>query len=215
MGEIAQNHRIGRKKGRSKKLSTRIDFTPMVDLGFLLITFFMLATNLNKPQTMEIALPSRDKVNQEDQTRIKASKAVTILLGKDNKVWYYEGTRENNVDPVLNETSFSPTGLRRYLIQRNYDIIIKIRNLKQDKEQKKFSAEEYEKKRSEITRDKNAPIVLIKATDDSVYRNLIDVLDEMAICSIDRYAIADISPYDLDLISKLNPAKPTENDSKK
>lgn len=214
MGEVAQNHRIGSKKSRSKKLSTRVDFTPMVDLGFLLITFFMLATNLNKPQTMEIALPSRDKLNQEDQTRVKASKAITILLGKDNKVYYYEGTRENNVDPVLNQTNFSPSGLRHYLIQRNFDVMVKVRNLKIEKEIKKLSQEEYEKRRIEITKDKNAPIVLIKATDDSVYRNLIDVLDEMAICSIDRYAIAEISPFDLDLIAKLNVATSSGNGTK-
>jgi len=204
MGEVAQNHRIGSKKSRSKKLSTRVDFTPMVDLGFLLITFFMLASNLNKPQTMEIALPAKDKQNRADQTSVKASKAITILLGKDNKVYYYEGTRENNVDPVLNQTNFSPSGLRHYLIQRNFDVMVKVRDLKIEKEKKKLSQEEFEKRRSEITKDKNAPIVLIKATDDSVYRNLIDVLDEMAICSIDRYAIAEVSPFDLDLIAKLN-----------
>lgn len=204
MGEVAQNHRIGSKKSRSKKLSTRVDFTPMVDLGFLLITFFMLATNLNKLQTMEIALPAKDKQNQADQTSVKASKAITILLGKDNKVYYYEGTRENNVDPVLNQTNFSPSGLRHYLIQRNYEVMVKVRDLKIEKEKKKLSQDEFEKRRAEITKDKNAPIVLIKATDDSVYRNLIDVLDEMAICSIDRYAIAEISPFDLDLIAKLN-----------
>ncbi len=214
MGEIAQNHRIKGKKSRSKKLSTKVDFTPMVDLGFLLITFFMLATNLNKPQTMEIALPSKDKLNQEDQTRVKASKAITILLGKDNKVYYYEGTRENNVDPVLNLTNFSPSGLRRYLIQRNFDVMVKVRNLKIEKEKKKLSQDDFEKRRTEITKDKNAPIVLIKATDDSVYRNLIDVLDEMAICSIDRYAIAEISPFDLDLIAKQNVVTSSGNGTK-
>lgn len=214
MGEIAQNHRIGRKKSRSKKLSTKVDFTPMVDLGFLLITFFMLATNLNKPQTMEIALPSKDNTGKEDQASVKASRAITILLGKENKVYYYEGTRENNVDPVLNLTNYSPSGLRQYLMQRNYEVMLKVRNLKNEKDQKKFSREEFEKRRSEITKDKNAPIVLIKATDDSVYRNLIDVLDEMAICSIDRYAIAEISPFDLDLIAKLNLVTSTGNGTK-
>ncbi len=83
------------EKGKAKKLSTRTDFTPMVDLGFLLITFFMLTTSMSKPQTMEIAMPSKEKVSEEQKTTIKASKAVTIILGKDNKVFYYEGTREN------------------------------------------------------------------------------------------------------------------------
>ena len=214
MGEVAQNHKIGRKKSRSKKLSTRVDFTPMVDLGFLLITFFMLATNLNKLQTMEIALPSKDKPGQEEQTSVKASKAITILLGKDNKVYYYEGTRENNIDPVLKTTNFSPSGLRQYLMQRNYEVMLKVRNLRNENEKKKFPQEEFEKRRAEITKDKNAPIVLIKATDDSIYRNLIDVLDEMAICSIDRYAIAEISPYDLDLIAKLNLVTSSGNGTK-
>ena len=132
MAEIAQNHRKGPKRRRTKKLSTRVDFTPMVDLGFLLITFFMLASNLNKPQTMEIALPSKDKVREEDQTKIKASKTVTILLGKENKVFYYEGTRENGVDPVLNLTDFSPAGLRKFLIRRNYDVMVKVRELKKE-----------------------------------------------------------------------------------
>ena len=132
MAEIAQNHRIGRKKGRSKKSSTRVDFTPMVDLGFLLITFFMLATTLNKPQTMEIALPSKDKLSEEDQTKVKASRAITILLGKDNKVFYYEGTRENGVDPALHQTDFSPTGLRQYLIRKNFEFMDKVRELKDE-----------------------------------------------------------------------------------
>lgn len=214
MSEIAQNHRKGRKKGRSRKLSTRVDFTPMVDLGFLLITFFMLATTLNKPQTMEIALPSKDKVQQEEQTKVKASNAVTILLGKGNKVYYYEGTRENGIDPVLKVTDFSPTGLRQFLIRRNYEVMVKVRNLKAEKDKKKLSEEEFEKQKSEITKDKKAPIVLIKATDDSVYRNLIDVLDEMAICNIDRYAITDITPFDLDLIAKLTAETLTSNGTK-
>lgn len=214
MSEIAPNHRIGRKKSRTKKLSTRVDFTPMVDLGFLLITFFMLATTLNKPQTMEIALPSKDKLNEEDQTKVKASRATTILLDKDNKVYYYEGTRENGVDPTLHQTDFSPDGLRQYLIKRNYEVMVKVRELKAEKDRKKFSEEEFEIRRAAITKDKKAPIVLIKATDDSVYRNLIDVLDEMAICNIDRYAIADISPFDLDLIEKLNTVTTGTNGTK-
>ena len=138
MAEIAQNSRKGRKKRRTKKLSTRVDFTPMVDLGFLLITFFMLATTLNKPQTMEIALPSKEKIPDADQTKIKASRAVTILLGKDNKVYYYEGTRENDLDPTLSKTDFSPTGLRKFLIRKNYEVMAKNQGLKCRKRKKEI-----------------------------------------------------------------------------
>ena len=78
----------GKKKG--KKMSTRVDFTPMVDLGFLLITFFMLTTSMNKPQTMEINMPVKDKnLTEDQQTKVKASQTLTVLLTKENKVVYY------------------------------------------------------------------------------------------------------------------------------
>ncbi|MFT3738595.1 MAG: biopolymer transporter ExbD [Breznakibacter sp.] len=82
--------------------------------------------------------------------------------------------------------------------------MIKVRDLKQELESKRISAEEFDKKKNEIISDKSAPIVLIKATDESSYRDLIDILDEMAICNIGRYAIVDITPYDLELIKTQN-----------
>lgn len=201
MSEVTQDNKQ-KKKGRTKKMSTRVDFTPMVDLGFLLITFFMLATTLSKPQTMEVALPSKDKVSEVDQTKVKASRAVTILLGKDNKVFYYEGTRENDIDPVLVKTDFSPKGIRQFLIKKNYDVMAKVRELRTEKESKKLSDKEFDKRKDEIIADKKAPIVIIKGTAESSYKSLIDVLDEMAICNIGRYAIVDIDPFDLELLAK-------------
>jgi biopolymer transport protein ExbD len=194
----------GGKKVKPKKMSTRVDFTPMVDLGFLLITFFMLTTTMIKPQTMEIAMPSKDKVSEEEQTKIKASRAVTVILGKNNKVFYYEGTRENDIDPAVITTDFSPEGIRKFLLTKNYEIMIKVRDLRIRQEKEKMSDEEFEKERTTIISDKSAPIVVIKPNDDCTYRNLIDILDEMAICNIGRYAIVDITPYDLDLIKTLN-----------
>jgi biopolymer transport protein ExbD len=202
MSEVAQDNSKGRKKGKAKKMSTRVDFTPMVDLGFLLITFFMLATTLSKPQTMEIALPSKDKVEEKDQSNIKASRAVTILLGKDNKIFYYEGTRENDIDPELIQTDYSPKGIRQFLLKKNYEVMVKVRDLKLEKESKKLSDKDFEKRKDEIIGDKRAPIVCIKGTDVSSYKNLIDILDEMAICNIGRYAIMDITPFDLELLAK-------------
>src|SRR6201986_4690536 len=86
----------GHKKGpgvkKGKKLSTRIDLTPMVDLGFLLITFFMFTTTLAKPKTMEINMPYKDpNLKIEDQNKIKNSVALTILLSKNHRIFYYEG----------------------------------------------------------------------------------------------------------------------------
>lgn len=193
----------GKKKG-AKKVSTRIDFTPMVDLGFLLITFFMLTTTMIKPQTMEIAMPSKEKLPEEEQTKVKASRAITIILGKNNKVFYYEGTRENDVDPTVQTTDFSSNGIRKFLIERNYDVIVKVEELKAKESSKQLSSEEFDKQKLEIMGDKKAPIVIIKATDDATYKNLIDILDEMSICNIGKYAIVDLSDFDKELIKDKN-----------
>ena len=79
------------KKGKQKKVNIRVDFTPMVDMNMLLITFFMICTSLSKPQTMEISMPSKDHVTEAEQTKVKASKAITLILGEDSKVYYYFG----------------------------------------------------------------------------------------------------------------------------
>ncbi len=204
MAEVNTEGKGGKQKGKSKKMSTRVDFTPMVDLGFLLITFFMLTTTMLKPQTMEISMPSKDKVTEKEQTKIKASKAITIILGKDNKVYYYFGTRENNIDPKIEATNFSNDGIRKVLLMRNAEVMQKIAELKNQKAQNKLKEEDYKKKATEARSDKMAPVVLIKATDESSYRNLVDILDEMQICNIGRFAIVDITPYDLELVKKSN-----------
>ncbi len=194
------------KKPKQKKHSSRVDLTPMVDLGFLLITFFMLTTSMLKPQTMEISVPSKDKVLEEDQNKVKASQAITILLAKENKLFYYFGTQENGIDPEVIETNYSSEGLRKMLFQKNFDVMKAVDELK--KEKKKMAEEDYNKKLSELKASKSAPIIIIKAADEANYKNLVDILDEMNINNIARYAIVDITPYDLGLIdAKTIPAK--------
>lgn len=110
----------GKGKGkRSKKVSTKIDMTPMVDLAFLLVTFFMLTTTFSKPQTMEVNMPDKDKNNKE-QAPIKASKAITIVLGENNKVYWFQGVEENL--PKVEVSDFSATGIRKVLLQKNKEI---------------------------------------------------------------------------------------------
>jgi biopolymer transport protein ExbD len=200
MSEIVTQNRGPKKKGKQKKLSTRVDFTPMVDLGFLLITFFMLSTTMNKPQTMEISMPSNDKLTEEEQTQVKESTAVTVLLGKDDKLYYYFGIGTAEVTPELEATTFAPEGIRNVLLQRNEEVITQIRQLKMQRAKKSISEEIFRKKVSEIKQNKQAPVVIIKSTDEASYENLVDILDEMQICNIARYAIIDITGYDKELI---------------
>jgi biopolymer transport protein ExbD len=118
MAEIQPKGDGGGKGGkkRAKKMSTKIDMTPMVDLAFLLLTFFMLTTTFNKPQTMEINMPDKTKVEDDQQTKIKASEALTIILGKNDVVYYYKGLNDGTTQPELVTTDFSDKGIREVLL---------------------------------------------------------------------------------------------------
>lgn len=187
-------------------MTTRVDFTPMVDMMMLLITFFMLCTSLVKPKTMEINMPSnKDDLKEDQQNKVKASEAITLIFDKDNKVYYYNGIPE--ID-ALKETNYSDNGLRKMLLQRNIVAIQKVKKLRDDylahptnnafaeqKAKAKLDAE-IEKVRGE----KGVPNVIIKGTDGGSYENLIDCLDEMQICDIGKYVIVPIDDFDKKMI---------------
>jgi len=184
-------------KGKQKKMTVRVDFTPMVDMNMLLITFFMLCTSLSKPQTMEISMPSNDKdITEEQQTKVKASQAITLLLGSEDKLYYYEGQPDYKDYSSLKEISYKPDGLRALLLKRNRQAVQKVNDLKQQKLNMKISADEFTKQVAEIKNGKDTPVVIIKATDESTYKNLIDALDEMQICNIGKYVIVNIVDAD-------------------
>ncbi|WP_266203217.1 ExbD/TolR family protein [Pontibacter kalidii] len=113
MAEIQEKADSGKGgKKRAKRSSTKIDMTPLVDLAALLITFFMLTTTFNKPQTMEINMPVKPD-NEEEQIALKASNAMTIILGADDKIYYYFGLAEDN--PEVIESSYAAGGIRKVL----------------------------------------------------------------------------------------------------
>jgi biopolymer transport protein ExbD len=197
MAEV-QDKNQGKKKGsKQKKMNVRVDFTPMVDMNMLLITFFMLCTSLSKPQTMEINMPSNDKsITEDQQTKVKASQAVTLLLDADNKLYYYDGEPNYKDYTSLKETSYASDGLRAMLLGRNADAVRKVEALKQQKADLQIADSTYERRLSDIKGAKGTPTVIIKATDAATYKNLIDVLDEMQICSIGKYVITNIADGD-------------------
>lgn len=200
---MAEINNEGGKKGSSKqkKMNIRVDFTPMVDMNMLLITFFMLCTSLSKPQTMEISMPSNDKnITEEQQNKVKASQALTLLLADNGKLYYYEGEPDYKNYASLKETTYEADGLRKLLLNKNYDAVTKVRELKAKQANLEISEEDCKKQIAEIKSGKNTPTVIIKATDQATYSNLIDALDEMQICSIGKYVIVDITEGDQYLI---------------
>ncbi len=180
MAEMDTSSSGGHKKGpgvkKGKKLSTRIDLTPMVDLGFLLITFFMFTTTLAKPKTMEINMPYKDEnLKEEEKNKIKNSVALTVLLSKNHRIYYYEGIGDNpDVAPDVKVTYFTPEkGIRDVIIAKKNEVAAK-------------------KARQELT-GKDETTVLIKPDSNSTYSDLVNILDEMNINDVRVYAIIDIS----------------------
>lgn len=195
-------------KGKPRKIETRVDFTPMVDMNMLLITFFMLCTSMAKPQTMEIVMPTKDEnIADVDKNKVKDTNAITLILGEDNKVYYYLG-KPNYKDPSsLKVANYGgaedKNSLRSLLLERNKVGVMKVQKLKQLKYKKQISEADFNKGVSEAKNDKDGQVVIIKPTDESTYMNLIDALDEMQICSIGKYAIVDEEAGDKFLVKNL------------
>jgi biopolymer transport protein ExbD len=168
MAEMDTSSGGGHKKGpgvkKSKKLSTRVDLTPMVDLGFLLITFFIFTTTMSSPTAMKLNLP-KDTDKPDEQNKLKESAALTVMPSKANYIYYYEG-----LDPSK-------------LLQSDWK---KIRDVILDK-----------KRRT----DPKDFMVIIKPTQDATYKNTVDMLDEMKIDDVKRYALVDITPDEYKFIA--------------
>lgn len=166
MAEVNPNSgaKEGGGKVRSKKQSTRIDMTPMVDLAFLLLTFFILTTTFNKSRVLPLIMPDKADGNPPE---IMADNVLNLVLSKEDKVYWWTG-----ITPPARVTDFSSDGLRKILLER---------------------------------RGNPKLMVLIKPEEDSRFANVVDVLDEMTIARIDRYAIVDVTEDDEDIIAGLAP----------
>lgn len=166
----------GHKKGpgvkKAKKLSTRVDMTPMVDLGFLLITFFIFTTTMSTPATMKLFMP-KDEKDKEKQTELKESGALTIMLGKNNGIYYYEGFLKEDGS---NFKSSTYKEIRDVIINKKKAVMENGRRLGQPKD----------------TLDKDL-FVVIKPNSEATYKNTVDILDEMTINQVHRFALIDVT----------------------
>ena len=196
----------------------RVDFTPMVDMNMLLITFFMLCTTMIKSQTLQIALPSNEKVEKQDQNKVKKSEAITVILDSElnsegfpvkDFVYYYEGMPEvtqegDQIVSNMKEIAFMPNengkaqGIRAVFQQRNKQVLEKINVLKESWKAKQINDSVYQARAKEIRNDSTLtrPVVIIKATPNASYASLVTALDEMQINNISRYQIDRINATD-------------------
>ncbi|MCC9072855.1 biopolymer transporter ExbD [Flavobacterium sp. F-65] len=183
MAELNTGDGGGGKGGkvRSKKQNAKVDLTAMVDLAFLLITFFMLTTTLSKPQSMSLGLPDKEDNKIDQKIKVDENRTMTLMLGPDNKLVYYMGLLATPIAGPK-DIAYGKDGIRKELLSRKKSVL-------------EYSAAK--------GKPKNGIIVIIKPTKKSSYKNLVDILDEMAITGVETYAIVnDFSPEETKLVDK-------------
>ena len=197
---------------KQKKMDTRVNFTPMVDMMMLLITFFMLCTTLAKPQAMQLTMPSNDdtkQMNEEDKQVTKASHTITLYLGANNKIWYVAGLPNYEDPSCVKETSYGKDGIEKVLnehtTEEGINPIAKIKLAKKELDAKKneynskMTDEQYQEalkklKKGELPSGEKVPTmtVIIRPLNTATYENMVAALDEMLISNIDKYVIDNV-----------------------
>jgi len=165
----------GKQKGgkvRTKKKAVRVDLTAMVDLAFLLITFFILTTTLNKPKAQELIMPDKDDITH-DQLPVPESKTMTLLLGANDKLEWFVGKAGATPPKVI---GYGKNELRATLIEQNEKI--------------------------KASHNGQPMIVIVSPSAQSTYKNVVTVMDELNIVDIEQRAIVDILPVDIDLLKR-------------
>ena len=215
MAQIEQKDGGKKKKVAQKKMAIHVDFTPMVDMNMLLITFFMLCTTMIKSQTLQIVLPTNEEVKKEQQSQAKASEAVTLILDTEyngetpkvdpetgktiHNIYYYEGVADTlfqtskylRKEQFIGNVNHEPQGIRKILREKNKDVMAEYQTLKERWKNKEITKEEFDKLAKKNASDslKTRPVVVIKPGPNTTYEGLINALDEMNINQISRYSI--------------------------
>lgn len=207
MAELAQDDGGGKKGGkkRPKKGPARIDMTPMVDLGFLLLTFFVLTSTFAKPKVMSLVYPAKEVDPGPNEPKV--NNAITFIVS-DDRLFYYkgefypEGNTKGQPATVLTETDFGPTGIRKLLAEENQLVLRKKAELDGKFQRKEISDSTRTKELNDEKRKPEALKVLVKTDMKAKTKNFIDVIDELYIASIGMIAPVDIMNSEQALLDK-------------
>jgi biopolymer transport protein ExbD len=178
MAEISSNAGHTRQKGgvrRSKKLSTKVDLTPMVDLGFLLITFFVFTSAISKPNSIHLYLPA----GEEKTTQAGETTTLTIIPVGDDEIFYYHGMLKD----ALAANSY---GIARFAGTNSIGHIIRQKQL--------LLAKHPPFKKEDL-------MLIIKPNTDARYENIVNALDEIKINALKHYAFVDMDPAEKDVVN--------------
>lgn len=178
MAELNQDSGGGKKGGkiRSKKQGGRVDLTAMVDLAFLLITFFMLTTSLNKPNAMDVTVPDKNEEDLEDRLEVADDRTTTILLAGNNKIVWYSGLFDNPIEGP-ETVDYGAEGIRKVLLRKLVEV---------------------------PQRTGDDLIVVIRPSDDATHKNLVDILDEMKIVDAQKFSLGTILDMESEFLRQHN-----------
>lgn len=180
MAEISIPGNVNRKHAgvrRSKKLSTRVDLTPMVDLGFLLITFFIFTTTLNTPRAMRLYLPADGPPGETPMSTV-----LTIIPISGDRVFYYQGELADAIaGHQYGTTNFSITQGIGSIIRQKQQLLDKSR---------KYTARDM--------------MLIIKPDASAKYKSIVDALDETTINGVKHYAFTDLEQVEKEALVSLH-----------
>lgn len=179
-------------KKRAKKQSTRVDMTPLVDLAFLLLTFFVLTSTFSKPKVLRMIFPEKLDKNDPLVKQPEVKNGLTIILTANNRIFHYSGGLKN--ETAIEETDYTKNGLRKILIERNLPLIEELKKLQEEMskiaEGDTAKKNAVERKVKEATNKSNL-VILVKHDKEATYENIIDVMDEFLITQVAKYFIVE------------------------
>lgn len=164
MAEIIAQEKSG---GRKKKKNVKIDMTPMVDLNFLLLMFFMFTSSFSKPNVMDLGLPAKDTNPHPPMHNIDEKNQITFIIGENNRIFYHQSNAEDLTEAGLKETDYNGVNVSK-IISNAYEKAPK----------------------------KEIFTIIVKPTDESNYKNFVDMMDNISISKKERYGISDIKPWE-------------------
>lgn len=163
MAEVITQEKFG---GKQKKKNVKIDMTPMVDLNFLLLMFFMFTSSFSKPNVMDLGLPAKDP-NPINEHVIDDGNQITFIIGENNRIFYHQSNEKDLTEAGLKETDYNSLNVSKII------------------------SEAYQK-----APKKDIFTIIVKPTDDANYKNFVDMMDNISISKKERYGISDIKPWE-------------------
>ena len=206
MAQIQESGGQGDGKKRAKKQSTQVDMTPLVDLAFLLLTFFVLTSTCSKPKVLRMIFPEKLEKDNPNVKPPEVKNGLTILLTENDQIYYYNGALNKETEMI--RTDYTKKGLRSILVERNAPLIDKLKKLQielgkaNENDTATKNRVEREAKEAQIA---SKLVVLVKHSKDATYENVIDVVDEFLITQVAKYFVVDegLDPMEEELIKNL------------